>query len=613
MPCSHSSNSPHESSSDGLDRREFMKSALAIGGANALRTTENLYGPVESDRTPTTNEDRNNRQHAWDDYTATDDAGRGVPPRHHLLLLLDYRKSGRPELADRRAVEGAFGQLESAFEWSNEGLLFTVGYSTAYFDRFEEPLPTGVDLRTAEEIIDAVSLEGEDPVSEPYEVAVHLAGDDAANLLTAEEALWGFPGRDRETVSDVAIEHTFEGVFDKPTDYPARRTGYVGSGMPRRYVGEDTDEDIGGEISDEAPLSMGFQSGFDDNMPSETAASLVHDQTLGGDFEGPGVFAQGAVQHVSKLDVDLEAWYRRTETERIQRMFSPHHTTSDVGETGLELGATSGTDDLPMRDRDAEDAAERTYRDAVDRGVVGHQQKLARARFDVDRRRTDPGETGTLDVPILRRDFDTTDQGTSGVHFTALMRFNGYMIYSRLAMNGVEFDADSLIPPEPGEKPGARITHEDVDLPAENDGFLDFVTAKRRGNFLVPPLDVRALPPARAIRPDVVVDVTRLDSIGEGVIPVVVRRSETFDPKAELDLDTVRFGSPAVVDRGGGATPADGGKPVEGGAVEAADLLLRFGTDEAGFDEESEASRLFGTTRDGRPVQATTELVLDVS
>lgn len=456
MPCGHAKGNRNSDESRGLDRREFLKSALTIGGASALTTAMNLYGlsddavaasEDDDESAPTTIAERNNRQHAWDDFIVEDDEHGLAPPRHHLLLCLEYLKPGQPRPEDRQAVDGALGHLETAFEWSNRGLLFTVGYAPEYFDRFDDPLPAGIDLRPANEVIDAIQVGDEDTTSEPYEIVIHLASNNAVHLLAAEEALWGFPDQDRDAVNGVRIEHTFESVFEKPTAFPARRTGFVGAGLPKQEVHDTVDEDLGDAIHEDAPLSMGFESGLDDNLPDETAVSLVHDQTLDGNFEQPGAFAQGTIEHVSKLDIDLDAWYDQTKEERIHRMFSPHHTESDVGKVGEELGSTSGTDEFPMRDYGADDdIASRTHEDAEERGLVGHAQKLARARFDVDLRQTDAERDPSrpLDTTILRRDFDTTDQQRPGLHFVALMRFNGYMVYIRRAMNGVGFDSDRL-------------------------------------------------------------------------------------------------------------------------------------------------------------------------
>lgn len=114
----------------GVPRRAFLKSAVAIGGASALAAC------VEREQAasiPAGTDDPSSlpsRQHAWNAYSARDDAGNVLPPRHHVLLHLDYG-GGRPSADDRETVESALRSLERAYAWSNEGLLFTLGYSPA--------------------------------------------------------------------------------------------------------------------------------------------------------------------------------------------------------------------------------------------------------------------------------------------------------------------------------------------------------------------------------------------------------------------------------------------------------------------------------------------------
>lgn len=617
MPCRHanSGSGSKSAAARGLVRREFMKSALAIGGASALSTTASLYGLSETavaEGDPITIPERNNRQHAWADFI-TPDVPALAPPRHHLLLLLDVLKDGKPTGQDRREVEGALRQLEEAFVWNNRGLLFTIGYAPVYFERFDDPLASGVDLRDNQTLIDAMKVGDENPTPESFDAVMHLASDNALHLLLAEESLWGFPGLDEEGLNppfDDLIgffEHDFTGIFEKPTTFPARRTGFVGAGLPKQEVAEDVSEETAENIPEEAPLSMGFKSGFEDNIPAEDDITIAETQTLDGQFEEPGVFAQGTIEQVSKIDLDLDSWYDQSKDERTERMFSPHHV-GEVGEVGEELGETSGPGDLEMRDHLADDdVARRTQEDAEKRGIVGHQQKLARARFDLSLREEGGVSDGTLDTTILRRDFDTTDQARPGLHFVALMRFVGYMVYTRKAMNGVAFNADEVIPPEPGEEPGTRIRHDDVDIDLEDDGFLNFATATRRGNFVVPPLEIRALPPAQAIQPVMEIKHRVIDPKSEDLLPVVIRNTTGFDPK-ELDMETVRFGDPSVVNRGGGARPAHGSTPVNGRRIEDADLLLRFPIQDTGFDEGSNQARLFGKATDLHPVFGTTDV-----
>ena len=122
--------------SRGVSRRDFVKAAVAIGGASALsaclgREDPDLPGgPDDLSALP-------DRQHAWNDALATDDHGNHVPPRHHLLLYLDYAGDSTPTDDDRDTVETALRSLERAYPRGTDdgtvGILFTVGYAPAHF------------------------------------------------------------------------------------------------------------------------------------------------------------------------------------------------------------------------------------------------------------------------------------------------------------------------------------------------------------------------------------------------------------------------------------------------------------------------------------------------
>ena len=100
----------------GVDRREFTKSALVIGGTNALATAVGLYGmPDTAAAEPVGVAQRNDRQHAWDAFEA-ETRGTTVPPAHHLILLADYGGSGEPppgHRKQRRALSGTWRRPSS--------------------------------------------------------------------------------------------------------------------------------------------------------------------------------------------------------------------------------------------------------------------------------------------------------------------------------------------------------------------------------------------------------------------------------------------------------------------------------------------------------------------
>jgi hypothetical protein len=414
--------------SRGVDRRSFLKSAVAIGGTAALGACLGREQPSVP-RGPEDPATLPRRQHAWNAVLPTDEHGNHRPPRHHVLLYLDYESGGEPTDATQEAVERALRGVERAYEHSADGLLLTVGYSPAYFERFDAPLPESVDLPSPEALSTL-----EDPTLDTADAVVHLASNHASVVLGAEAALRG----ERDAINGIQQPDT------PLTDVMAvadRRTGFVGEGLPA-----ERDDAAGvpeGAVPEDAPLFMGFKSGFERNQASEDRITIR---------EGP--FVGGTTQHVSRLDLNLGQWYEQDDRwQRVAKMFCPHHAREDVVEgVGENLGDGSQIEEC----RPTEEAAR-------EMGVVGHSQKTARAREN--------------DEPvILRRDFDSTDGGSAGLHFLALQRRIEDFVATREAMNGSDVSENSAV--------GQR----------NNNGILQYVRTERRGNFLLPPRPERALP-----------------------------------------------------------------------------------------------------------------------
>ncbi|WP_123535801.1 DUF7405 family protein [Halosimplex salinum] len=429
--------------SRGISRRDFVKAAVAIGGSAALSACldrENPDLPQGTDDLSALPE----RQHAWNAALQTDDHGNDVPPRHHLLLYLDYAGDGTPTDADRETVETALRSLERAYPRSHEGdvgLLFTVGYAPAYFDRFDDPLPESVDLPAPEPLAPF-----EDPAPDEPDAVLHLASDYGSVVIGAEEALLG----ETTELNGREMDATFEGVFERAAladDGPNRRTGFVGEGLPA------DNQDVTGvpdsePVPEDSPLFMGFESGFEKTQATEDRVTID---------EGP--FAGGTTQHVSTMHLNLEQWYEQdTRYHREATMFCPAHADEGrIEGTGKNLGNTSGVGAC------AEDVAS----DAREEGVVGHAQKNARARED--------GRP-----VILRRDFDSTDGDHAGLHFLALQESIADFVATREAMNGTDAADEGAV--------GQRT----------NNGILQYINVRRRGNYLLPPRSSRALPTPRA-------------------------------------------------------------------------------------------------------------------
>ncbi|MFB6138223.1 MAG: twin-arginine translocation signal domain-containing protein [Halobacteriaceae archaeon] len=415
----------------GVDRREFLKAALAIGGTGALGACVERQGTVDVPRgDPSALPDR---QFAWNDALPTGPHGNVKLPNHQLLLFLDYVGEGPATGADREQVAAAMETLEAAYQYgtgdafnptTTRGLLTMLAYSPSYYDRYEGSFPTGVSVPRPETVVDEL---GEDARADTFDALLVLTSDEVQVLLAAEQALRGR----LDTLNGVDVAATFEGVFDVVD----RRTGFLGVGRPAA--------EFDAPVSENSPTAMGYRSGFKDNQATE--------RTVAVDF---GPLADATTMQVSRLTFDLDSWYEYSEPERVHRMFSPAHTPTEVGEIGEHLGG---------RSRITRETAKRTDEDAREHDLVGHTQKVARARDQ------------NFEPTILRRSEGvSTDLAQPSMNFVSVQRRMERFLEVRRKMNGADLETD---------------------LPEENNGILGFIDVTRRATFLVPPREHRALPP----------------------------------------------------------------------------------------------------------------------
>ncbi|MGW5358713.1 VPS10 domain-containing protein [Actinopolymorpha pittospori] len=87
---------------------------------------------------------------------------------------------------------------------------------------------------------------------------------------------------------------------------------------------------------------------------------------------------------------------------------------------------------------------------------------------------------------------------------------------------------------------------------------------------------------------------------GHGLVEVVVRRRNGFDPTTSVDVASLRFGAADY------ATGTRGARPVGRGRVRDGSLVLRFRVDGTRFRTGEQTARLVGETRDGTPLLGTT-------
>jgi hypothetical protein len=411
-----------------MHRRAVLRRLLAAGGAAALSACLDVEFDDDAPEIPSGSpDDRPDRQHAWNAALETDEHGNRRLPRHHVFRSLSY--VGEDRERDRGLVETALTDLERAYGASPDGLLFTVGYSPSYFERFGESL--SVDLPPAGPVVPGENVRRDDA-----DAFLHLASDHASAVLGAEAALFGDRPANGTDVSRL------DGVFELADPEDGRRTGFVGAGLPADREGNFQGVPQEG-VHEAAPNFLNFRSGLKGTQATEDRVTIRE-----------GRFAGGTTQHVALLVHTLSNWFDRSTQEQVARMFAPDVDAENVGPVGEELTAHNRVD--PVDESALHEVAD-------EHGVVGHAQKMARFRED--------GRP-----PILRRDVNTDHDHEAGVVFVSLQRAFEEFRRLRVAMAGLDIAASTPV----SER--------------QDNGILQYFRTHQRGNFLIPPRRLRALP-----------------------------------------------------------------------------------------------------------------------
>jgi hypothetical protein len=367
-----------------LSRREFLIGASALAASVGI----GAEAGSASGAVPMTSADVPNvalggqpaglpiRQHAWVQTLRLDDVGNPIAPRFDRLLFFDVK--GRPNAAYVRLLEAALRTIERRYRWGPSGLLFTVGWAPAYFERVlgvRSPIPAATGLSSFES-----------PAIDDYDLCIHFACDDEQRLAAVEAALLHGEHLDGARGS-LQISDALR--------WRETRTGFVGEGLAAAHQ-EVSGIPPGRPVPPQSPLFMGFKSGLRKNQATETSVTIA---------EGP--FAEGTTMQVSYMRLRLDSWYEDLSyDERVARMYSPETTPEEV---------THFTSDAESEPNLITQAIQRY-------GVVGHSQTSALAR-----RNGKP--------LIIRRDFNTVDGGHAGLHFVSVQRSIDDFVITRNAMN----------------------------------------------------------------------------------------------------------------------------------------------------------------------------------
>jgi deferrochelatase/peroxidase EfeB len=408
----------------GFTRRRFVSSASALVAGCAtvgLGAKRALAGP-RTKLLPLGSQPNGlpKRQHAWGDYLAKDAYGNATAPNYDRLLFFHVR--GTPTPAHARLLESRLRTLERHFPWNHSGLLFTVSWGPSYFRLLgvHSPIPKATKLSTFEH-----------PAIDDYDVCIHLASDDEHRLNEIAVAL--AHGR---KMPGVHGSLSLKSVLT----WRETRTGFAGTGIPGKH------QNVKGipanhPVAADAPLFMGFKSGMRKNQASEDFVTIQ---------DGP--FKHGTTMHVSYMSEPLENWYRKLSPEdRIALMFSPETDAAGVQKiTENKADSTADTKDIVTAIKE--------------HGRVGHSQATAQAR-----KHGHP--------LIIRRDFNTTDGDSAGLHFVSVHRSIEDFVVTRNAMNAS----------------GAHNINKKVTA-TKNNGINAFIKVRRRANYIMPSRVDRSFP-----------------------------------------------------------------------------------------------------------------------
>jgi hypothetical protein len=445
-----------------MNRRRFM----VIAGAGAAGAAAALYTGVSLvERSARTSAGPPARGYPAGQYQIADygvrvkaDPHSGVdiivPPVWNVAITA--RLTRGPGSHERRRLETALQAVESAYPYSPSGVFALVAYGLPYFRAHVAPALLEAHMPRMKDsgdraLLDAVRFAGDSPATalEENDILLHLRSDNLSNLRDVQHALLGGSGT---LAGRAAPAADLSDLFD----VTSVRTGFIGSGLPRRMA-EHAGLPFAGQIPADSPLFMGFTSTQRLGQAREQTVAfdrppdrLLQPLTTAshGDY-----FAGGTTVHLSHLVENLEAWYALPYAERSRRMFHLNAVAPDNRVTVQTQWLNPNPATV----------------DAREHHVLGHNETVQRGS------RTPQGQ-----ALQLRVDFNTMDPLDSssphpGVHFMAFTPGSEIFHRSRRAM-----DATTI---------AGRYA-----IPHAANGINSFIRASRRQNFLVPPRRHRAFP-----------------------------------------------------------------------------------------------------------------------
>ncbi len=406
-----------------------------------------------------------------------------------FTLFVTGRLKRQPLLADQQVLEGALTAIEAAYPFSPDGVFSSIAYGIPYFNRLpggmagevvashlprllldrrryalEEAVPSPTDISPLNPEVSKLSFNA--PVLiETNDLLLTLRSDVQANLtdvlawLTGSNLLAGAAARS-PTLADLL-------------DVTSTRLIFLQRGLPRRLA-EAEGLPFAGRIHPDSPMWMGFASQQADS--NGTAAVATFRGNASAKFTSATAddyFAEGTIQHLSHVSLDLEQWYANDEPylERVQNMFRSNPVPAQGNPDQFTDGG--GPAFLPNAFRGRDDARQSSVGFGTEDGQrrLGHTSSLQRA--------SRAGDGTPISVRIDGPGFDALDVADGSnqpkLHFSMFVPTAEVFERMRRYQSGSDLAKAGGVP--------ARFT-----------GLERFTSATRRQNFLVPSRRHRAFP-----------------------------------------------------------------------------------------------------------------------
>lgn len=460
---------PPASSGAAVSRRTFVASAARLGlAASTLGALDALaIAPQRAEAAARRSDIQFDVAKVIAPARTVDGVVVRFPPVYTSFTTIRLRR--RPTRADQQRLQAALRAIERRFAFSPRGVLITLAYGVAYFDR----LPGGLHGGVAGDRVPRLRADQRRPVLEEavpgptdvspsnpgvtkhrFDVPVRIDSNDMLVILRSDSTrvLGAVLGQLTDSLGELAR-------------VTSRRLMFQQIGLPRK-VADRARLPFAHAINPRSPMWMGFaDQQVTGSAPAEVVTfrgshSARFTTARRGDY-----FDDGAIVHLSHLIEDLEQFYAEPYLERVQSMFRPDPPPARGDADQFTDG---GGPAFLQNNFDGPGGAQAG---AASEHRIGHLAALQRCSRAADTTplhiRADGAGFDALDVP----------DGSQQPKLQFAMFVPTAQLFADMRRAQASLDL--------AQQFGVDDAH---------DGIERFITATRRQNFLVPPRRHRAFP-----------------------------------------------------------------------------------------------------------------------